>query len=700
MHIHFKLFFILLNFIPLAYTLEYNDNVLLDLAKNDPDGLASPITIPLLQNHEQKDLLATMAQAAVPSPKRKTIDQTVQEKLVQLHTRTLLSIEPASELLHSCVVPEIANFVKKRVHATDDGKLLINSYSGIYDITGQEAHPLIDKDKMREGRWILGGSGTIVYQLSSQGTYADNIHAWDLPTRKKLYTTRLPCCFWNHYSKINEWRGPYTSTQEEINGALQALNQITEADNFLNVVPVDVRNMLLSHLRMHHPFFRAFSANKTDTLFAVHNLNGVTKIADAKTGKIIRSLPNSEEYSFEQAGIFSPDNTKFVSKLSQTHEQEKKQPYLLVWELQDEKKNPHRVEGDVAAFSGDSCLLATADSASKQLKVRNSTTLACLATITIHYHPSILALSSDNKRILAKSKARVGHKTEAQEIWDVDSQTPVYTHSQDRLQVISTDQKMVVSNPKKWKNGQFRHRPIKLKNLETSQKLCLENEDANSFAFDEAGNYLLVTESSCPKLYNATTGVLIQELKGKNNFWYSSNIKLNSFLPNNRLVTLSDKEACVWQLHPIDWSKISAQEKMAFLILEHNYRSGKPFSQAASACIHSLQTLAQKRYPINVSLSDMRLHAIPFEFNEVDMKIEEKEGRERIAVHPVKYTDSMVWAQRIVKGNKAGQIDYSIYPTSVSNQDDRIDLPQDKARVAFYFLHRFYNEQPKKVIDL
>lgn len=696
MHNCFKLFFSLINFISLACALEYSDSALLDLAKNDPDCLSSSMTIPLLQEHEQKDLLVAMAQAAIPSPKRKTMDKTVQEKLMQLHTRTLLSIQQAPELVHSCAVPEIANSVKKRVHATDDGKLLINSYSGVYDISGQEANPLVDKDKMREGRWILGGAGTIVYQLTGQITYADTIHAWDLATWQKLYAVRLPLCYWNHYSKTNVRRGPHTSTQEEKNNALQALTQNADACSYLNVLPADLRTLCGSYQRMHHPFFRAFSVDKTDTLFAVHNLNGVTKIGDAKTGEIIISLPNSEEYSFEQAGIFSPNNTKFVGKLRQSLAQENKQPYLLVWELQDEKKNPHQVEGDVAAFSGDSCLLATADAVRKQVKIRNSNTLACLAIITTHYHPSILELSSDNKRILAKSKARVGHKTEAQEIWDVDSQAPVYTHSRDRLQVISTDQKMVVANPKKWKNGQFNSRPIKLKHLESGQKFLLGTDDANYFAFDQAGNYLLVAEASCPMLYNAKTGVLIQELKGKNNFWYSSDIKLNSFLPNNRLITLSEKEACVWQLNPVDWTKISAQEKMAFLILEHNYRYGKPFSLAAAASINSLRELAQKRYPVNVSLTDIRGHAIPFEFNEINLKIDQKEGTERIAVHPIKYTGSMVWAQRIVKGHKTGQIDYSIHPTSVSNPDDRINLPQDQARLAYYLLHRFFNEHPKK----
>lgn len=698
MHNCFKLFFFLINFIPLACALEYSDSALLDLAKSDPDCLSSSMTIPLLQEHEQKDLLVAMAQAAIPSPKRKTMDKTVQEKLMQLHTRTLLSIEPDPELMRSCAVPEIANSVKKRVHATSDGKLLINSYSGVYDITGQNAHPLMDESQMREGRWILGGAGTIVYQLHGDSSYADAIHAWDLRARQKMYQLKLPPCFWGYwYSTYDSRRSARVSSAEEKNEALRALDRTLEAPNYLNLLGSDLRKLCASYLSMHQTtYFRAFAVDKADTFFAVHNLNGITKIADAKTGCIIRSLAGSAEYSYEQAGIFSPDNTKFVSKLSQTDEQEKKQPYLLVWDILDEKKNPHQVQGDVAAFSDDSSLLATADSDSKQLKVWNCITWACLATSSAHSTPSLLQFSSDNKRILVKSKARAGHKTDAQQIWDLDSQTPVYTHSQDRLQVISTDQKMVVSNPKKWKNGQFGRRPIKLKHLESGQKFLLGTDDANYFAFDQAGNYLLVAESSFPSLYNARTGVLIQELKGKNNFWYSNNIKLNSFLANNRLITLSEKEACVWQLNPVDWTKISAQEKMAFLILEHNYRHGKTFSQAAAASINSLRELAQKRYPVNMSLADIRGHAIPFEFNEVNLKIDQKEGTERIAVHPIKYTGSMVYAQRIVKGHKTGQIDYSIHPTSVSNPDNRINLAQDKARVAYYLLHRFFNEHPKK----
>ena len=214
---------------------------------------------------------------------------------------------------------------------------------------------------------------------------------------------------------------------------------------------------------------------------------------------------------------------------------------------------------------------------------------------------------------------------------------------------------------------------------------------------DDAGNYLLMIRSTGPELYNSKSGVLIKKLLGQVAHSRYSKFKLNSFLPHNKLITLNEHEAALWQLHPIDWSKVSSQEKMAFLILEHNYKAGLPLSEAAMAHIDVLQELAQCRYPSNASLQDAIATAIPFEIYRMAIKHEEEDGTatRKLFIFQ-KEGQGFIHAEKKLTGSCAGQTHYQIYPTSVSNRADCYLIPEEKARLAYYFLHKLFNGQPKK----
>lgn len=683
-------------------SMELPDQALLDLAKNDPHCFSSAATIPLLQEHEQKELLAHMAGAAAPGQKRKTtMDQAVSEKLEQLHRGTLLRMEPAPDLIHSCKGKQLANSLSHKIHATADGALLVNSYEGAFDISGQEYMPLHSNQRSRVQGWILGGSETVLYHLSVSGgldfLQHDTITAWDLPTRAQLYTKRLSECFWDQHSgKNSQWRDGIKPTQEEKSAAIVVLSQMNQEFGYLALLPTDLRTHLLgAYVSWIRPFFDTFAVDQKDKLFAVYNIDGLTKIGNARTGDIIRSLSGSAPYTNKKTGIFSDDNKWFLCKLNQPWTTEKVQPYLLVWNLEDEKRSSVRIEGDTAAFSPDSSQLATADHDTKKLQIWDLQTLSILATLQSHYCPAALRFNTDKTRLHIKSEGSSYKATVcAQEIWEVNSQACVYQHPQDRLRVVAEEHDMVASTGKGWGSK----KQTKVKNLQTGQKLLLGAEAAKQFTFDPAGNYLLVTRSvTPPELYHAKTGCLIKVLEGKEYYHSSGKAKLNSFLPNNRLITSNDGEATLWQLHPIDWSKVSAREKMAFCILEHNYRTGRPFSNAAAACVTTLQEIAQKRYPMHLTLADIVPSLIPFELGPANLNHDERAGiiMQRLHIHQKGCNGGMASGFKTLNGPKTGQLDFTIRPTS-TDRYDHIKLPQDQAHIVYYLLHRFFNEQPKK----
>ena len=174
--------------------------------------------------------------------------------------------------------------------------------------------------------------------------------------------------------------------------------------------------------------------------------------------------------------------------------------------------------------------------------------------------------------------------------------------------------------------------------------------------------------------------------------------RLYSAWQGRALITLSDKEAGIWQLHPIDWGKVSAPEKMAMLILEHNYRTGRPFSKAAGAHIQALQHVAQQRYPVSPLLSADGEPAIAEAKGDVSEYYRKTDDgpKHQLCVHDS--NRQIVFAEMMLMGHLKGTVSGTIHPAGSWKPGGAsiINLSESHARRLYYLLHALFNEQPKR----
>ncbi len=651
------------------YAMEQRDKELFALAAQDPECLGSHKTISLLLDHEQKELLAVLGGVASPEQ----IVPIMKKKIGELHERTLSHIEPVPECIREFAIKNSIG-IDRHPHISSDGKFLLDDDNLFCTHDGSVVNLENFPRESFNLNSKLGPAGKIIFALEGS-YYYHKITAWGLPEGKQLYTFGLPDCIAllrrddeNKLTTVKE-----EATTEVVKKGLEVLHK--DQQNYLHLLSLELIPEIALYLRIGKNLFRHFTISDDDKFLAMDTLMKGIQLYNARTGKFLRSLPDSEPYKWGKPVLFSPHCVFAITRLADDTKRE-----LLVWQPALEQAAPICLPGDIACFNEDNRYIATANSATKEVKVWSLLPTTNAASVQLQCEPHRLRLSS-NGRLLAQG----GGRYKSQEIWDLKTGRCLYVDpSRSHKETVNALCDTVIKNSP----------DTTIQHLDTGTIIPLAGTQriADSFVCDPAGKYLFIHKGyHGMELRNAKNGALIAALTHG-----GPATKGSCFMPENRLLTITGDKACLWQLHPIDWDAISPLEKMAMLSLENSYRTGKPFTGIALHALDKFKALAAKRYPQISCLSEPDKPIEPITVSDVSERYtQKKNGVEHILFGTDQYKNSLSTFM-MISGSDRGAIVAYKNAKDLPKCEQRTFLSESEARRLYYLLYKQYNEQPKK----